>query len=58
MKLYPVARVQAFTCETICNVWKATSLLLYNPTAVLKTLLRIEDSIGLEMGLLIINTSL
>ena len=58
MKLYPVARVQAFTRETICNAWKATGLLPYNPTAVLKTLPRIEDSTGLETGPLITNTSL
>ena len=58
MKLYLVARVQAFTYETICNAWKATGLLLYNPTAVLKTLPRIEDSAGLEIDPLIINISL
>jgi hypothetical protein len=58
MKLYPVARVQAFTRKTICNAWKATGLLPYNPTAILKTLLRIENSIGLETDPLITNTSL
>jgi len=58
MKLYPVARVQAFTRETICNAWKATSLLPYNPTAVLKTLPHIEDPAGLETDPLITNTSL
>ena len=58
MKLYPVARVQAFTRKTICNAWKATGLLPYNPTAVLKTLPRIEDSTGLETDPLITNTSL
>ena len=58
MKLYLVARVQAFTYKTICNAWKATGLLPYNPTAILKTLLHIEDSTGLETDPLIINTSL
>jgi hypothetical protein len=58
MKLYPVVCVQAFTYKTICNAWKATGLLPYNPTAVLKTLLYIEDSTGLGMDSLIINMSL
>ena len=55
MKLYPAARVQAFTH---CNAWKATGLLPYNPTAVLKTLPYIKDSAGLETDPLITNTSL
>jgi DDE superfamily endonuclease len=42
MKLYPMARAKAFTCKTICSAWKAIGLMPYNPTAVLKTLLRIE----------------
>jgi len=37
MKLYPMARIKAFTRKMICNAWKATGLLPYNPTAVLKT---------------------
>ena len=36
--------MQAFTPDTISNAWKATGLLPYNPTAVLKTLTRIEPS--------------
>jgi len=44
LKLYPKARMQAFTHDTICSAWKATGLLPYNPTAVLKTLTRIEPS--------------
>lgn len=48
MRLYPAARVKAFTRETVCSAWKATGLLLYNPTAVLKTLLRAEASAGSE----------
>ena len=44
IKLYPIARAKAFTTETICSAWKATGLLPYNPTAVLKTLPRIEAS--------------
>jgi hypothetical protein len=58
MKLYPVAHIQAFTHKTIYNTWKATGLLPYNPTAVLKILLHIEDSTGLGTDPLIINTSL
>ena len=58
MKLYPVARVQVFTYETIYNAWKATSLLPFNPIAVLKTLLYIEDFTGLKIDPLITNTSL
>ncbi|OCK72709.1 hypothetical protein K432DRAFT_263738, partial [Lepidopterella palustris CBS 459.81] len=38
IKLYLVARVKAFTRKTICSAWKAIGLLLYNSTAVLKTL--------------------
>ena len=44
IKLYPIARAKAFTAKTICSAWKATGLLPYNPTAVLKTLLRTEAS--------------
>ena len=58
IKLYSVAHVQAFIRKTIYNAQKATSLLLYNPTAILKTLPRIEDSIGPETDLLITNMSL
>jgi len=29
--------MQAFTLDIICNTWKATGLLPYNPTAALKT---------------------
>ena len=58
IKLYPIARAKAFTTKTIYSAWKAIGLLPYNPTAILKTLLRIEDSIGLEMDLLITNISL
>ena len=36
--------MQAFTYDTICSAWKATGLLPYNPTTVLKTLTRIEPS--------------
>ena len=36
--------MQAFTPDTISNAWKATGLLPYNPTAVLKTLTRTEPS--------------
>ena len=36
--------MQAFTYNMICNAWKATGLLPYNPTAVLKTLTCIEPS--------------
>jgi hypothetical protein len=46
MKLYPTARAKAFTYETICNAWKATGLLPYNPTAVLKTLPQTLPHIG------------
>ena len=48
MKLYPAARTKAFTRETICNAWKATGLLPYNPTAVLKTLPNAEPSASLQ----------
>ena len=44
MKLYPVARATAFTRKTICSAQKATGLLPYNPTAILKTLPRTEAS--------------
>ena len=44
MKLYPKARMQAFTPDIICSAWKATGLLPYNPTAVLKTFTHIEPS--------------
>lgn len=56
MKLYPVARAKAFTRKTICS-WKATGLLPYNPTAVLKTLPRAEASAGLETDHSIANTT-
>ena len=49
MKLYPAARTKAFTRETICNAWKATGLLPYNPTAVLKTLPNAEPSASLQL---------
>ena len=53
MKLYPIARAKAFTTETICSAWKATGLLPYNPTAVLKTLPRTEASASSETNQLI-----
>jgi len=55
IKLYLAARVKAFTYENVCNAWKATGLLPYNPTAVLKTLLRVEASTGSETNQLITN---
>ncbi|OCK91028.1 DDE-domain-containing protein [Cenococcum geophilum 1.58] len=55
MKLYPTARAMAFTRETICEAWKATGLLPYNPTAVLKTLPQVGPSAGLETNQLITN---
>ena len=58
IKLYPIVYVQVFTYKTIYNAQKATSLLLYNPTTILKTLPRIEASTGLETDPLITNTSL
>ena len=48
IRLYPATRVKAFTRKTVCSAWKATGLLLYNPTAVLKTLPRVEASAGSE----------
>ena len=42
IKLYPIARAKAFTYKTIYSAWKAIGLILYNPTAILKTLSRIE----------------
>jgi len=55
MKLYPAARAKAFTYKTICNAWKATGLLPYNPTAVLKTLPRAGPSTSLEINQSITN---
>jgi len=49
-----MARAKAFTYKTICSAWKATGLLLYNPTAVLKTLLRIEASTSPKTSQLIV----
>ena len=42
IKLYPIARAKAFTYKTIYSTQKAIGLILYNPTAILKTLLCIE----------------
>jgi hypothetical protein len=50
IKLYPIARAKAFTTKTIYSAWKAIGLLLYNPTTVLKTLLRIEASASPKMN--------
>jgi len=50
MKLYLAARVKAFTYKNIYNAWKATNLLPYNPTIILKTLPHIEASIDLKIN--------
>jgi hypothetical protein len=55
IKLYLIVYVKAFTYKTIYNAWKAIGLLLYNSTAVLKTLLYIGPSASLKTNQLIIN---
>ena len=55
IKLYPTAHAKAFTYETIYSAWKATGLLPYNPTAILKTLPRAGPSASLEINQSIAN---
>ena len=50
--------MQVFTTDTIYSAWKATGLLLYNPTDVLKTLTRMEPSKSQDIQELNIPTTL